>query len=266
MPPTDFCWLALSVGNTRLHWARFTGSTLEASWDTPHLPAAAAQQLISAQFDAKVWPEVAGVPVLPALAEHTPPTALWVASVVPEQLKLWLSCPGATAIALDRVPLRGVYPTLGIDRALAVWGAGTQLGWPVLVIDAGTALTLTGANGSQQLVGGAILPGLRLQLMSLAQKTAALPEVDLAGDLPPRWANDTPNAIASGVIYTTLAGVRDFIENWWQEFPDSPVALTGGDSAALHTYLQTLSPETAAKVTADPHLIFWGMRSIVIRG
>ncbi|WP_017715804.1 pantothenate kinase [Kamptonema formosum] len=265
MPPTDLDWLALSVGNTRLHWARFTGSTLEASWDTPHLPAPAAQRLISAQFDAKVWLEVAGVAALPANAAHTPPTGLWVASVVPEQLQLWLSSPGATAIALDRVPLRGVYPTLGIDRALAVWGAGTQLGWPVLVIDAGTALTLTGASGSQQLVGGAILPGLRLQLMSLAQKTAALPEVEIAGSLPPRWANDTPNAIASGVIYTTLAGVQDFIENWWQEFPESAVALTGGDSTALLTYMQTLYPEISAKITADKHFIFWGMRSIVIK-
>ncbi|MBW4495093.1 MAG: pantothenate kinase [Oscillatoria princeps RMCB-10] len=266
MPPTDLSWLALTVGNTRLHWARFTGSTLEASWDTPHLPAAAAQKLIGTQFDAKVWSEVGEVPALPANAAHSPPTAMWIASVVPEQLQLWLSWAGARAITLDRVPLRGVYPTLGIDRALAVWGAGTQLGWPVLVIDAGTALTFTGANGNLQLVGGAILPGLRLQLMSLAQKTAALPAVELAGELPPRWAADTPNAIASGVIYTALAGVRDFIENWWQEFPESAVALTGGDSTALHTYLQTLCPEIAAKVTADPHLIFWGMRSIVIRG
>ncbi len=262
----DNSWLALTVGNTRLHWAWFTGSILEAYWDTPHLPAGAAQKLISAQFDAKVWSEVGEVPALPANAGQTPPTALWIASVVPEQLQLWLSWAGARAITLERVPLRGVYPTLGIDRALAVWGAGSQLGWPVLVIDAGTALTFTGVSGNLQLVGGAILPGLRLQLMSLAQKTAALPFVELAGELPPRWAVDTPNAIASGVIYTTLAGVRDFMENWWQEFPESAVVLTGGDSRALHTYLQTFSPETAAKVTADPHLIFWGMRSIVIRG
>ena len=266
MPPKDLNWLALSVGNTRLHWAWFTGSALEASWDTPHLPAAAAQQLISAQFDAQVWSEVGEVPVLPANAGSTQPSGLWIASVVPEQLQLWLSWAGSRAITLERVPLRGVYPTLGIDRALAVWGAGTQLGWPVLVIDAGTALTLTGANGSQQLVGGAILPGLRLQLMSLAQKTAALPAVELAGALPPRWAADTPNAIASGVIYTALAGLRDFMENWWQQFPESAVVLTGGDSTTLHTYLKSFSPETAAKVTADPHLIFWGMRSIVIGG
>ena len=52
---------------------------------------------------------------------------------------------------------------------------GETGGFPMLVIDAGTALTFTGADANQCLVGGAILPGLRLQLASLGQKTGQLP-------------------------------------------------------------------------------------------
>jgi type III pantothenate kinase len=68
---------------------------------------------------------------------------LYLASVVPSQTALWQTYPDVHIITLDQVPLQGVYPTLGIDRALALWGAGETWGWPMLVIDAGTALTLT---------------------------------------------------------------------------------------------------------------------------
>jgi type III pantothenate kinase len=85
---------------------------------------------------------------------------LSLASVVPNQTALWQDYSNVHEITLDQVPLQGIYPTLGIDRALALWGAGETWGWPMLVIDAGTALTLTGADANRCLIGGAILPGL----------------------------------------------------------------------------------------------------------
>ncbi|HEY9875226.1 MAG TPA: pantothenate kinase, partial [Candidatus Obscuribacterales bacterium] len=187
---------------------------------------------------------------------------IYVASVVPVQTELWQSYQAVQVITLDQVPLSGLYPTLGIDRALALWGACQNFGCPVLVIDAGTALTFTGADANHRLVGGAIMPGLRLQIQSLAQRTAALPEIQSPSQLPPRWALNTPAAIESGVVYTLLAGIKDFIEAWWQEFPGSRVVVTGGDRILLLDYLQSQYPQTAAKVIADAHLIFWGMRSL----
>ncbi len=188
---------------------------------------------------------------------------LYIASVVPTQTKLWQTYPAAKIITLDHLPLTGLYPTLGIDRALALLGAGETVGYPVLVIDAGTALTFTGADAQQRLVGGAILPGLRLQLQSLAGGTAALPATQLPPQLPPRWAANTGAAIESGVVYTVLAGIRDFIEDWRRQFPDAQTAVTGGDSVLLLTYLETQCPETARQLIADSHLIFWGIRSIL---
>jgi type III pantothenate kinase len=241
-------WIGLAIGNSRLHWAWFTKETLQKSWDTDHLIPSEVEQVIQK-----------------LTSPNSEPPPLYLASVVPTQIPLWQRYPATHLITLNQLPLKGLYPTLGIDRALAVLGAGEKLGFPVLVIDAGTALTFTGADSQRNLIGGAILPGFRLQLQSLAQKTAALPTVALPEALPPRWALQTDTAIESGVIYTVLAGVRDFIEQWRDRFPNSQIALTGGDSTILLTYLKTQFSQTATEITADPNLIFWGMQRLALR-
>ncbi|MFB2975962.1 pantothenate kinase [Microseira sp. BLCC-F43] len=252
-------WLGLTIGNSRLHWAGLIGETLQ-TWDTNHLPAAAIKEIIES-WSAGIWPQE----ILPLKGTVSAPRdlRLYVASVVPTQTELWQAYPAVRIITLDQIPLGGIYPTLGIDRALAVWGAGKIWGWPVLVIDAGTALTFTGADGNHQLVGGAILPGLGLQLKSLGQRTAALPEIELPAEIPQRFALNTKEAMQSGIVYTVIAGVRDFISAWWDSYPESRILLTGGDRTLMFTYLQTQAPEVAAKITVEPNLIFWGMRSIV---
>jgi type III pantothenate kinase len=256
-------WLALMIGNSRLHWAWFVGATLQEAWNTNYLPAKNVEQLTQ-RWASGIIPEEILLSLSVALESNTlSQLPLYLASVVPAQTRLWQAYPAAKVITLEQVPLLGLYPTLGIDRALAVLGAGETLGYPVLVIDAGTALTLTGADAHHQLIGGAILPGLRLQLKSLATNTAALPATLVPTQLPPRWAIQTATAIESGVIYTVLAGIRDFIKDWQSQFPDSQIALTGGDSDVLLTYFQAQFPETAGQLIADPHLIFWGMRSLL---
>ena len=277
MKPLDVkeenAWLALMIGNSRLHWALFAGARLLDAWDTDHLAKSATKKFRLGK-KLKQQDKGEGIPRRPDAqtifhrefmsTNSRSPIPLVVASVVPEQTGIWEKYPNLYVVNLEEVPLQGMYSTLGIDRALGVLGAGEVWGSPVLVIDAGTALTFTGANEQRQLVGGAILPGLKLQLESLAQGTAGLPPIKLSITLPPRWALNTASAIQSGIVYTVLAGVCNFIEAWWQEFPDSPVVLTGGDRATVLTYLQSLYPKVAAKVITDPHVVFWGMRSLFI--
>jgi type III pantothenate kinase len=253
------------IGNSRLHWAWFIGAILQEAWNTDHLPAATVEALIQ-QWAAGEMPEILPPQLVCQQLEAPSQLPLYLASVVPEQTKLWQTYSASTVITLDRVPLLGLYPTLGIDRALALLGAGEMYGYPVLVIDAGTALTFTGADADKQLIGGAILPGLGLQLKSLAGNTAALPAIQLVPKLPPRWAKQTSAAIESGVVYTVLAGIQDFMTDWRHQFPDSQIALTGGDSNLLLTYLQAQFPHDTHHLMADPHLIFWGMRSVIEQG
>mgnify|MGYP003466049635 CR=1 FL=1 len=267
--------IGLAIGNSRLHWGLFAGETLQKTWDTEHLSASAVLQLseedkaeylvqtvmrsteesFSKNFFSLATPlDLASPPTLPAIA-----IPLVLASVVPEQTALWQSYPNVRIITLDQLPIGGLYSTLGVDRALALLGAGTLLGWPVLVIDAGTALTFTGADVNRHLVGGAILPGLGLQLSSLKEKTAGLPLVSLPDNLPVRWAIDTAGAIESGVVRGVVAAVKDFIEDWRSLFPDSKIALTGGDRTLLLKYLASAFPDTATSVIDAPEVIFWGI-------
>lgn len=102
-----------------------------------------------------------------------------------------------------------------------------------------------------------------MQLQSLATKTAALPEIQLPEKLPNRFAIATAEAIQSGIIYVILAGIRDFIADWLSQFPDSNIALTGGDGQLLHSYLKVQFPNLGEQIIVDPHLIFWGMRSAI---
>jgi type III pantothenate kinase len=260
-------WLALEIGNSRLHWALFIGKKLYSAWDTDHLAESVIQQLAKCQTLDNLLLAIS-TPHQKIMGKNTSssPPPILIASVVPSQTAIWQTYSNTRVIRLDQLPLKGVYPTLGIDRALALWGAGKTWGFPMLVIDAGTALTFTAADGNECLVGGAILPGLGLQFASLGQETGQLPLIETRNfaSLPPRFALNTTEAIQSGVVYTILAGIKDFIEAWWNSFPDGKIVIKGGDRTLLLNYLQALYPQIAAPLIVEPNLIFWGMREIVM--
>lgn len=227
--PAAELWLAAVLGNTHVRWGWFQDQTL------------LKVELFSAQQPLP-WPDQ---------------TELWLAVVGSAPVPT--GSDGVHRLQLQDVPLGNLYPSLGLDRALALWAAGIHYGWPCLVIDGGTALTLTGADRAGSLVGGAILPGLGLQTQALSDHTARLPKIDWDPDLalPPRWANDTPTAICSGILYTVLAGVQSFIADWRQRGSDGPVLLTGGDGEWLYSQLQNSG--TDPNLHWDPHLVLRGI-------
>lgn len=241
---SDRLWLGLAIGNSHLHWGKFRGATLIETWDTDHLQKSPSEM---------GWDWIDGRSPLP----------LVVASVVPAQTQWWENYPHLKVLKLEDLPLGGLYPTLGIDRALAVLGAGEKLGFPILLIDAGTALTVTGADGDRHLVGGAILPGLGLQFSALANRTATLPEIALPDALPPRFASDTDGAIRSGIIYTIIAGMMGFIKAWTENFSDTKIAIAGGDRGRILSYFKRQYPPVGTSIIEAPEAIFWGMSATV---
>jgi type III pantothenate kinase len=250
-------WLALMIGNSRLHWAWFQGEQLQQTWDVAHL-----------EFELGDRDAVLSHPLFP---QHWRELPLSIASVVASQTQLWRS-PHSSLITLADVPIAGLYSSLGIDRAIALFGALQRYRCPVLVIDAGTALTFTATPANRTFLGGAILPGLSLQLRSLNDQTAALPLVS-AANLPPRWSTDTADAIRSGVLYGLLAAIQDEIRAWQDAIGavNGQVVLTGGDGSLLVDLLRQVVPEQVAPeqvapkvaVSWEPDLVFWGMRAIV---
>jgi len=193
-----------------------------------------------------------------------------IASVVPELITPWHHLSQTQIVTRAMIPITGIYPTIGLDRLLTAWGAWLQYKSPVLVIDCGTAISLTGIDGDRKLIGGAILAGLRMQLQSLNRATALplvdLPE-DLTKDLPKkissRWATDTNAAIQSGLIYTVVAGLEDFIQDWRSLYPDTKIVFTGGDSKLILEFMDTkIGDRERSQIYLDPNLIFQGIASI----
>ena len=230
MYKTQEC-LAIAIGNTRIQAAIFGGDRQileEYSCIHDQLPTLETQLAVR-DFD---W--------------------IAIASVVPHIITSWHRLPQTQIVTTSDVPLQGLYMSMGVDRALAAFGAGETYGYPVLVIDAGTALTLTGINANKILVGGAIVAGLRSQFSSLHQNTSALPDIPIPETLPSRWANDTTGAMQSGVAQILLAGLQAYIDDWRSQFPNSQVVLTGGD----RNYLEKWGLQVDI---INKNLIFWGM-------
>ena len=242
--------IGLSIGNSRYHWAWFLNTKLQSSWDTAYLTPDRFSQSFPIDLQSTISQAQLEIDRIP----------IYLASVVPNQTAIWQQLDRVKVINLNNIPLLNLYPTLGIDRALAVLGAGEIYGYPVLVIDGGTALTITGVDDNSRFVGGAIMPGLRLQINSLATGAAALPEIVLPQQLPPRWSDNTPGSIASGILHTVSAGIRDFIWDWQELFPDSSIVFTGGDGELLAKYLQI---ESIDRVRFDRQLLFHGMSAIL---
>ncbi|URR35932.1 pantothenate kinase [Thermosynechococcus sp. HN-54] len=233
-PPQNDQWLALIVGNSRQHWALFRGEHLSRTW---HLP-----------------PE--GFAFNPAQEYSRLPC--WGASV--GSVPLHHVHPTAIELTLGDIPIPQMYPTLGIDRALALWGALQVYGAPVCVVDAGTALTFTLANAQGEFAGGVILPGVGSMARALADYTAALPCVALPPNPPHRWGNTTATAIESGLYYGTAAILQSYLGAFLQDYPQGTVVVTGGDRPFISELLRTfLDPD---RWREDDHLVFWGIRAL----
>jgi type III pantothenate kinase len=253
-------WLALAIGNSRYHWAWFLNTQLQSSWDTAHLELTSVDlvnsklNLLPINLQIEIDRQDIDIDRVP----------IYLISVVPHQTTIWERLPQVKQITLADLPLFNLYSTFGIDRALAIFGAGEIYGYPVLVIDGGTALTITGVDGDRHLVGGAILPGLKLQLSSLSTGTAALPQVQLPPQLPPRWSNNTHDAIASGILHTVSAGIAGFIYDWERLYPHSQIVFTGGDGEFITEYLRSILPGSIIdRVRFDRHLLFHGFIAVL---
>lgn len=136
-------------------------------------------------------------------------------------------------LLLDQVPLKDAPPWLGIDRALAGWGAWLRSGGGegVCVVDAGTVLSLTRVTAAGCFGGGWLCAGLRLQLQAMGEGTAALPA--LRPDVPcidpsPTFPAETASAMAQGVLQSLLG----LIHGAQLRCPGT-VWLCGGDAPLL---------------------------------
>lgn len=155
--------------------------------------------------------------------------------------------------------------TLGTDRLAAAAAGWIEFGKPlsparsVLVIDAGTAVTVDVIHRNGRYEGGTITAGPALVRQALRTGTAQLPEVPLALPAEPVGRN-TQTALQSGIMWGLVDGVNGLCERLAGALPDEPViVLTGGWSNLLTDQLSEVNHHA-------PHLVLEGIRILVTQG
>lgn len=127
----------------------------------------------------------------------------------------------------------GTANTLGNDRVAAAIGAMELRGASnLLVIDAGTAITLDLVTDDGVYRGGNISAGVAMRFKALHSFTNCLPMVSVEGDTP-LVGYSTETAIRSGVVRGVLAEIEGYIADISAKFTDLTVFMTGGDASFL---------------------------------
>lgn len=132
--------------------------------------------------------------------------------------------------------------TLGVDRiALAVGAAMLYKGENVMVVDAGTAITLDVVDSTPAFRGGRITSGIRLRFEALHTHTSALPLVDADGRLP-ILGDSTVTAIRSGVVLGVSDEITETFRQYKENYGCTRAVLTGGDASLLSECINTRIP------------------------
>ncbi|MFK8112119.1 MAG: type III pantothenate kinase [Rubripirellula sp.] len=132
---------------------------------------------------------------------------------------------------------------LGIDRLLSAYAASNLVDAPLVVIDAGSAVTVDWVNQAGDFCGGAILPGLGLQSRALVMGTDALPEVEWsAGQSLSLPAKNTSDAIRGGIVIGMSASIDGLVDRYCEaaevSLDKAHVVMTGGDAVTLSPHLR----------------------------
>ncbi|MCP9292312.1 type III pantothenate kinase [Gracilimonas sediminicola] len=144
--------------------------------------------------------------------------------------------------------------TLGIDRFLACYGATDQVSDAVVVIDAGTALTIDYMDQDDVYHGGLIAPGLSAFGGILPQKAPALPNVEM--EIPETWpGKSTIDSLKWGQAGFYKMAIEGVLQQYEKEFGDFELFITGGDA---QTIKQLIDRESKVR----PFLVFDGMRRL----
>lgn len=156
--------------------------------------------------------------------------------------------------------ISGTYDSLGVDRIANIAAARALYlkRESAIVIDCGTATTLTAVSDTGRFLGGLITLGLGNTFRALHQTTEQLPEIEASnnGQPPMSLAFDTPNAITSGCIYGQVGIIEQWLKAARQELGlKTTVIGTGG-------YASLIAPLTKAFDHFDPDLTLHGINFI----
>lgn len=118
---------------------------------------------------------------------------------------------------------------LGTDRiADALYAAHFYPGKNVIIIDAGTAVTVDLLTSDRVFRGGVIFPGIELQLKALADNTSRLPKQKEEKISNFKIPNSTFDAINTGTLFSVSGGIEKSLVKINQSYSDTKILSSGG--------------------------------------
>ena len=118
--------------------------------------------------------------------------------------------------------------SVAADLIVGSVAALTHYGAPAIVIDMGTATTMTVVDKNRCFRGGVILPGVKLSYEALSGGTSLLPDISI---LPPKKVigSNTVDCMRSGAVFGTAAMIDGMLERMETELgTPCTVVATGG--------------------------------------
>ena len=146
----------------------------------------------------------------------------------------------------------------GLRNGLKICMDNPDYPCPLILIDMGTATTITVVDKDKNYRGGMILPGLRVSLDSLTSRTSQLPRISL--DPPKRLiGTNTNDCMKSGILYGSASMLDGMIERIEEEIGmKTTVVATGGLANAI-------VPLCKHDIIPDDDLLLRGLRYIYER-
>ena len=219
----------LMIGNTRWHWARKTKKDWKYFHTSPN----------PSEFQDKDYSQVTWASVGP----------------VPKSIKI----DPLKEIILDYVPLINLPSNLGIDRALASWSAFNKQSslkskkQDLIVIDAGTILSVTKITHKGEFAGGQLIPGFSLQLSSMSNRAFNLKN-PITKKIPTEiFQYETNNAMIKGSMNGLIGAILKIFDE-----TKLPIWICGGDAPLILNELKDINID----INYYPNLVLEGMIDI----
>ena len=141
---------------------------------------------------------------------------------------------------------------VGADLIVDSVAAKAEYPLPIIVIDMGTATTITVVDKHGDYIGGVIHPGLRVSLDTLSSRTAQLPHIDLESP-GPAIAKNTIDSMRSGIVYGSAAMMDGIIDRFEEELGETCSLVATGGLAPF------VVPHCRHKITVDDSLLLKGL-------
>ncbi len=145
--------------------------------------------------------------------------------------------------------------TVGSDLIVDAVAAVKEYPCPIIIIDMGTATTMSVVDKKGSYTGGVILPGLKVSLDSLSSKTAQLPYISL--DIPDKViGKNTIDCMRSGIMYGSAGMLDGIIDRMAEELGEMPSIVATGGLARFVT------PLCRHKIIYDETLLLKGLLTL----